>query len=108
MTKAKTWFKPYNQKLIGFVVKTRHGKFIPLIARALADDIFAGDDAFLSVIGKQPPQETIEQALEFLDKEKDSLYQIFRKPNKSGGMMGHWLVVLVINEEGIDPREETK
>lgn len=79
----------YIGKLVGFVVHTRNG-FKPFIGRPIRD-IY---DSFIHVIGTQPPQATLEQALAFLTVERDNLALVLEKPVpgvvESIGYM-HWL-----------------
>ncbi|MBS3648790.1 hypothetical protein KEU06_09250 [Pseudaminobacter sp. 19-2017] len=97
------WYDQYQNKLVGFVVETRRGMFKPLIGKCIESD--GDDDCFISVIGNQPPQETLDQALAFFAPDQDKFVRVFTKPNKSGGMMGHWLWALMFNEDGVNPRK---
>lgn len=83
-------FADVDGKLIGFVVKTRHEKFKPFVGKVIvmADD---HDDAIVYVVGEQPPQDTLPEALVIFDPDRDALAMVLEQPVPSGGMMGHWL-----------------
>jgi hypothetical protein len=96
------WYDRYKNKSIGFVVETRHGKFKPFVGTCIESD--GDDDCFIDVTGSQPPQDTLAAALSFYDPDLEKFERVFRKPAKSGGVMGQWLVGLVRAEDGVDPR----
>jgi hypothetical protein len=83
-------FANVSGKLIGFVVKTRHEKFKPFIGKVIVmeDD---HNDALIHVVGEQPPQNTLPEALAFYAPDKNAFAMILEQPVPSGGMMGHWL-----------------
>ena len=98
------WYDPYVQKLVGFVVETRKGQFLPIIGRCC--EAPGDDDCVISVVAKTDKQLTLDAALALLDAEKGTLHRIFRQPEKPAGDMGaHWLIPLVIREDGADPRD---
>lgn len=81
----------FDDKIVGFVVASRHGKFIPMVARCfhLDDD----DDCLVHVLTKADPQDTLVAALAMLDEKAGSLYRIFRAP-VPGTINGHWVSTL--------------
>lgn len=82
-------FAEISGQLIGFVVNTRHGKFKPFIGKVLV--IPEDDDAIINVVGGQPPQETLVEALAFYAPDEQRFAMVLKTPVPSGGMMGHWL-----------------
>jgi hypothetical protein len=97
-----TWYEAYVRQHVGFVIETRHGKFLPMIGRCHESD--GDDDCFIEVVAKNELQDTVGAALALLDAEKEKLHRVFRRPIKGGGGF-IWLVVLVTVEEG-DPRKK--
>lgn len=86
-------YAQYNGKLIGFVVKTRHGRFKAFLGRPINSE---GDrDSIVTVIGSQEPQETLEEALAFFAPDLNKFALVLKQPVKSGGMMGHWLAPML-------------
>ncbi len=92
-----TWYEAYVRQLVGFVIATRHGKFLPIIGRCHESD--GDDDCFIEVVGKNALQDTVEASLALLDAEAEKLRRVFRRPIKGGGGF-IWLVVLVTSEDG--------
>lgn len=84
-----SWLDAWNGKLVGFVVETRKGEFKPFIGRCIA--MHEDDDCLIHVVGSQMPQETIHHALAFYAPDNDKFERVFKEPQESGGMMGHWL-----------------
>jgi hypothetical protein len=92
-----SWFAPYLNRLVGFVVETKRGEFLPIIGRCCESE--GDDDCFINVVAKNAKQPSLDEALALLDAEKDKLHRIFRQPEKpSGGMGAHWLGPLVVRE----------
>lgn len=82
-------FPDYNGKLVGFVVKTRHDKFKPLIGRPHNSP--GDNDSIVWVVGEKPPQETLAAAIALLETMREHLVLLLQKPVPTHGMMGHWL-----------------
>jgi hypothetical protein len=94
------WFADYAGKLIGFVVRTRRDKYLPLIGMcyALPDE----DDCIINVTYKNQQYDTIEDAVRLLDEvSPGTLHRIFRKPVPSAELQ--WLGPLVKGES--EPRQ---
>lgn len=98
-----TWFEGYKGKLIGFVVETRKGMFLPIIGRCIESN--GDDDCMIAADFTHARVETLDEALVALDAEADKLVRVFRKPASAGGLMGNWLWPLVKAEDGVDPRK---
>jgi hypothetical protein len=74
-------------KLIGIIVRNKHGRFIPMVGSFYESE--GDDDAFFGQKGKKPPVETVEEAVAAF--EDQPVYHLFREPIPAGGMMGTWL-----------------
>jgi hypothetical protein len=83
-------FADVDGKLIGFVVKTRHEKFKPFIGKVIVMEEDPSD-ALVHVVGEQPPQDSLPEALAFYAPDKNAFAMVLEQPVPSGGMMGHWL-----------------
>jgi hypothetical protein len=83
-------FEAYRSKLVGFVVKTRHDKYKPFIGRVIVMDEDP-TDALVHVVGEQPSQDTLQEALAFYEPERDKLAIVMETPVPSGRILGHWL-----------------
>lgn len=99
--KRTPWYEDYVGKVVGFIVKTRHERFLPIIGSCIEND--EDDDCFIFVMAKEQQHVTIEGALAALDDASSQLHHIFRKPVPSSGT-GTWLIQLVREETGTDPR----
>jgi hypothetical protein len=96
---SSTWATSYHQKLVAYVVKTKHGKFLPLIATCYESP--GENDCSLWVEFKASKQDTLEAALALIDKDADKFHHVFREPiaSEMNGMGCHWLIALVEAEK---------
>lgn len=80
----------WHGKLVGFIVRTRKGKFKPIVAKVFNSE---GDrDSILFTVGAQDSMDSLDEARDcFLSDSETEFERVFLNPVAGAGMMGNWL-----------------
>lgn len=104
-------FPDLNGRYIGFVVKTRHDKFKPMIG--VPYDSPGDNDSMVHVIAVRESFDSFADALATLPDCGLELAQTFTVPMPTHGVMGHWLAPMFTEQNRIrlilpEPRRKTR
>lgn len=98
------WYDRYKNELVGFVAQYPNG-YAPVIGRCIESD--GDDDCVIGIEFRHAKVKTLDEALAILDAEADKVVRVFRTPD-TPSIMGHWLTVLVKNDDGTIPATVTE
>lgn len=103
----RDWWKPYEDKVVGYVIEKK-GRFTPHLAKCVPDgDADSADDCMLFVQGSGPKFDSLDTALAYFDTNPPGIEvkEIFTQPIGPTMAGMSWLIEAYMATYKVDPRK---